>query len=72
MSAALFVVVLDGSEPKSLEDTSESFLIGKEGARWFDKHQLIVFKNGKAGAHTKHSTSLVCHIAAVVCCRCEL
>jgi hypothetical protein len=53
--AALFVVVLDESSPSSFDSSSESLLLGKSGARWFDKHQLIVFKNGVAGANLEHA-----------------
>lgn len=48
-AAALFVVALDDSEPSCPKEVSEALLLGTSSARWFDKHQLIVFKNGVAG-----------------------
>ncbi len=65
--AALFVVVLDDAQPANQTALSESLLLGSTGSRWFDKHQLIVFKNGMAGV-------CLCHWPVALCSRerCDL
>eukprot|EP00127_Corallochytrium_limacisporum_P002305 Clim_evm93s109 gene=Clim_evmTU93s109 len=54
---AIMVVVLDDQEPNSVLDCNNSLLHdGEQGNRWFDKSQLVVFGNGRAGFNIEHST----------------
>jgi carnitine O-acetyltransferase len=48
---SLFLLVLDSNEPETDDDMCSLLLHGngKGGDRFFDKHQMIVFDNGKAG-----------------------
>lgn len=66
IDSALFVVVLDDIELESLADLSKNMLCGlsilEKGAqvgtctnRWYDKLQLIVTKNAKAGINFEHT-----------------
>jgi carnitine O-acetyltransferase len=66
IDSALFVVVLDDIELDSLSDLSKNMLCGlsilEKGAqvgtctnRWYDKLQLIVTKNAKAGINFEHT-----------------
>lgn len=63
---ALFVVCLDHESPESLADLSKEMLCGistlEKGVqvgsctnRWYDKLQIIVTKNGKAGINFEHT-----------------
>lgn len=49
IQSALIVVCLDSITPSSLDEVSRLLLHGPGSNRWFDKHQLIVCQNGKAG-----------------------
>jgi carnitine O-acetyltransferase len=66
IDSALFVVVLDDIELDSLSDLSKNMLCGlsilEKGAqvgtctnRWYDKLQLIITKNAKAGINFEHT-----------------
>ncbi|CDR37639.1 CYFA0S01e13894g1_1 [Cyberlindnera fabianii] len=66
IDSALFVVVLDDIELESLSDLSKNMLCGlsilDKGAqvgtctnRWYDKLQLIITKNAKAGINFEHT-----------------
>lgn len=66
IDSALFIVVLDDIELDSLADLSKNMLCGlsilDKGAqvgtctnRWYDKLQLIVTKNAKAGINFEHT-----------------
>lgn len=63
---ALFVVCLDHTSPESMGDLSKNMLCGlstlEKGVqvgsctnRWYDKLQIIVTKNGKAGINFEHT-----------------
>lgn len=54
IDTALLVLVLDNSSPSTPQQVSDALLCG-ESSRWFDKHQLIVFENGVAGANLEHA-----------------
>eukprot|EP01060_Flectonema_neradi_P000262 TRINITY_DN10183_c0_g1_i1.p1 TRINITY_DN10183_c0_g1~~TRINITY_DN10183_c0_g1_i1.p1 ORF type:complete len:735 (+),score=141.91 TRINITY_DN10183_c0_g1_i1:62-2206(+) len=52
---AIMVVVLEPMEPRGDEELARLLLHGAGTNRWFDKHNLIVCKNGKAGINFEHS-----------------
>ena len=52
---AMMVVVLEPMEPRGDEELARLLLHGAGTNRWFDKHNLIVCKNGKAGINFEHS-----------------
>eukprot|EP00755_Sulcionema_specki_P009263 Sspe_Gene.43239::Locus_21047_Transcript_1_1_Confidence_1.000_Length_2369::g.43239::m.43239/K00624/E2.3.1.7; carnitine O-acetyltransferase len=52
---ALFVVVLDGMTPQYDEELARVLLHGAGTNRWFDKHNLVVCANGRAGINFEHS-----------------
>lgn len=63
---ALFVVCLDDSSPKTLQETCANMLcgtyeldrgvqIGTCTNRWYEKLQIIVAANGTAGINFEHS-----------------
>lgn len=43
------LVVLENAAPLTMDEVSRLILHGPCSNRWFDKHQLIVCSNGKAG-----------------------
>lgn len=66
IDTALFVVCLDHASPESLSDLSRNMLCGlsviEKGVqvgtctnRWYDKLQIIVTKNAKAGINFEHT-----------------
>ncbi|TFK39028.1 acyltransferase ChoActase/COT/CPT [Crucibulum laeve] len=55
IESAMIVVALDDTAPVTREDISWSCWVGDGRNRWFDKHQLIVFKNGRSGFLGEHS-----------------
>ena len=66
IDTALLVITLDGAAPADLEEAAASLLHGgsgapgcdySAGARWYDKHGLVVFENGKLGVNFEHSFS---------------
>eukprot|EP01065_Artemidia_motanka_P044894 TRINITY_DN6468_c0_g2_i2.p1 TRINITY_DN6468_c0_g2~~TRINITY_DN6468_c0_g2_i2.p1 ORF type:complete len:881 (+),score=303.46 TRINITY_DN6468_c0_g2_i2:88-2643(+) len=52
---ALFVVALDEFEPTHDEELARIILHGDGTNRWFDRHTLIVCRNGRAGINFEHS-----------------
>jgi len=56
MDHSLFIIALDQHEVSTKEERSNLFLHGKNGTnRWFDKHQVIVTKDGKLGMNFDHT-----------------
>jgi len=51
----MVIVALDNSTPTSREDLSWQAWVGDGRNRWFDKHQLIVWDNGRSGFVGEHS-----------------
>lgn len=49
IQSAMMIVCLDGVSCNSLDEFSRLLLHGPGSNRWFDRHQLIVCENGKAG-----------------------
>eukprot|EP01079_Euglenida_sp_SAG-EU17-18_P005804 gene5804-1035_t len=54
ISSALLVLCLDHIAPADLTELSRLLLHGPSTNRWFDKNQLIVCANGKAGFNFEH------------------
>eukprot|EP00667_Euglena_gracilis_P004438 EG_transcript_4462 len=54
IDTALMVLVLEDAEPTSHYDGLPLWLMGVE-SRWYDKHQLIVAKNGFVGINLEHA-----------------
>eukprot|EP00668_Euglena_longa_P046549 GGOE01062234.1.p1 GENE.GGOE01062234.1~~GGOE01062234.1.p1 ORF type:complete len:720 (+),score=178.70 GGOE01062234.1:33-2162(+) len=52
---ALFIVCLDFLAPANDDEYARLLLHGPGANRWFDKHNLIVASNGKAGFNFEHS-----------------
>ncbi|KAI0056558.1 acyltransferase ChoActase/COT/CPT [Artomyces pyxidatus] len=55
IESAMIVVALDDSKPVSREDLSWAAWVGNGRNRWYDKHQLIVFDNGRSAFLGEHS-----------------
>ncbi|GJN89602.1 hypothetical protein Rhopal_002589-T1 [Rhodotorula paludigena] len=55
IESAIIVVTLDSTTPYTREQKSWGLWVGDGKDRWFDKHQLIVFENGKSGFNGEHS-----------------
>ncbi|BGP15274.1 Carnitine O-acetyltransferase mitochondrial [Rhodosporidiobolus nylandii] len=55
IEGAIIVVSLDSTKPVTKEEKSRALWVGDEKDRWFDKHQLVVFENGKSGFNGEHS-----------------
>uniref|UniRef100_A0A0K3CET4 Nucleolar GTP-binding protein 2 n=2 Tax=Rhodotorula toruloides TaxID=5286 RepID=A0A0K3CET4_RHOTO len=55
IESAIIVVSLDSNSPYTREEHSWGLWVGDGKDRWFDKHQLIVFENGKSGFNGEHS-----------------
>ncbi|KAL6301959.1 acyltransferase ChoActase/COT/CPT [Sparassis latifolia] len=55
IESAMVVVCLDDTAPVTREDASWACWVGDGRNRFFDKHQLIVFENGKSGFLGEHS-----------------
>ncbi|KDQ62277.1 hypothetical protein JAAARDRAFT_121539 [Jaapia argillacea MUCL 33604] len=55
IDSAMLILCLDDTKPVSREDASWQLWVGDGRNRWFDKHQLIVFQNGKSGFLGEHS-----------------
>lgn len=45
----MIIVALDDSKPVTREDVSSRVWAGNAKNRWYDKHQFVVFDNGKSG-----------------------
>lgn len=56
IDSALIVVVLETAEPKTHDEVCRVGLLGTQN-RWYDKHELIVNKNGVMGCFFEHSHS---------------
>ncbi|KAI0051392.1 acyltransferase ChoActase/COT/CPT [Auriscalpium vulgare] len=55
IESAMIIVALDDSKPTSREDLSWAAWVGDGRNRWYDKHQLIVFDNGRSAFLGEHS-----------------
>ncbi|KAI9058200.1 acyltransferase ChoActase/COT/CPT [Trametes sanguinea] len=55
IESAIMVVCLDDTKPVTREQASWQCWVGDGRNRFFDKHQLIVFENGKSGFLGEHS-----------------
>lgn len=55
IQSALLVVVLDGLETAGLDELSRTLLHGPGTNRWFDRHNLIITHDGRAGLNFEHS-----------------
>ncbi|OSD07372.1 acyltransferase ChoActase/COT/CPT [Trametes coccinea BRFM310] len=55
IESAIMVVCLDDTAPVTREQASWQCWVGDGRNRFFDKHQLIVFENGKSGFLGEHS-----------------
>lgn len=56
IQSAIIVLALDKSQPVTREDISRAIWAGDGQSRFFDKHQLIVFDNGRSGFNGEHSS----------------
>ncbi|KAG8982888.1 Carnitine O-acetyltransferase mitochondrial, partial [Tulasnella sp. 427] len=55
IESAIIVVALDDTKPVTREDVSKACWTGDGRNRFYDKHQLVVFENGKSGFLGEHS-----------------
>lgn len=55
IESAMIVVCLDDTKPVTREDISWQCWVGDGKNRFYDKHQLIVFDNGRSGFLGEHS-----------------
>ncbi|KAK2460472.1 hypothetical protein APHAL10511_007519 [Amanita phalloides] len=55
IESAMIVVSLDEGKPVTREDISWNTWVGDGRNRWYDKHQLIVYDNGRSGFLGEHS-----------------
>jgi len=55
IESAMIVVALDNSRPTTREDLSWGTWVGDGRNRWYDKHQLIIWDNGRSGFLGEHS-----------------
>ncbi|EJF63177.1 acyltransferase ChoActase/COT/CPT [Dichomitus squalens LYAD-421 SS1] len=55
IESAILVVALDDTKPVTREQASWACWVGDGRNRFYDKHQLIVFENGKSGFLGEHS-----------------
>ncbi|KAI0688956.1 acyltransferase ChoActase/COT/CPT [Earliella scabrosa] len=55
IESAILIVCLDDSKPVTREQASWECWVGDGRNRFYDKHQLIVFENGKSGFLGEHS-----------------
>ncbi|KAG8892414.1 Carnitine O-acetyltransferase mitochondrial, partial [Tulasnella sp. 403] len=55
IESAIIVVALDDTTPFEREEVSRACWVGNGRNRFYDKHQLIVFENGKSGFLGEHS-----------------
>jgi len=53
----IFTVVLEDAEAGDRSAMSRSLLHGNPANRWYDKHQLVAYKDGKMGLVLEHSMS---------------
>ncbi|QRV92663.1 carnitine O-acetyltransferase [Ceratobasidium sp. AG-Ba] len=55
IESAIVVFALDDTKPVTRDDVSWGCWVGDGKNRWYDKHQFIVFENGKSGFLGEHS-----------------
>ncbi|KAF8895176.1 Choline/Carnitine o-acyltransferase-domain-containing protein [Infundibulicybe gibba] len=55
IASSMIVVCLDDTAPVTREQTSWGCWVGDGRGRWYDKHQLIVYENGRSGFLGEHS-----------------
>ncbi|KXN85033.1 Carnitine O-acetyltransferase, mitochondrial [Leucoagaricus sp. SymC.cos] len=55
IESAMIVVALDDTKPITREDVSWGMWVGDGRNRFYDKHQLIVYDNGRSGFLGEHS-----------------
>ncbi|GAA5855757.1 hypothetical protein JCM8547_001671 [Rhodosporidiobolus lusitaniae] len=55
IESAIIVISLDSNKPITREEKSWALWVGDGKDRWFDKHQLIVFEDGRSGFNGEHS-----------------
>ncbi|KAF9457441.1 acyltransferase ChoActase/COT/CPT [Collybia nuda] len=55
IESAMIVVCLDDTAPVTRDDVSWETWVGNGRNRWYDKHQLIVYENGRSGFLGEHS-----------------
>lgn len=55
VDSALFILVLEETSPTNINESSNIVFHGNGQNRWFDKLQVIVMKNGRAGLNMEHS-----------------
>lgn len=55
IESAMMVLCLDDTSPVTREQLSWSTWVGNGRNRWYDKHQLIVYENGRSGFLGEHS-----------------
>ncbi|KAF9555322.1 acyltransferase ChoActase/COT/CPT [Agrocybe pediades] len=55
IEGAMIVLALDDTKPVTREDISWQTWVGNGRNRWYDKHQLIVYDNGRSGFLGEHS-----------------
>ncbi|KAJ6525268.1 acyltransferase ChoActase/COT/CPT [Mycena vulgaris] len=55
IESAMIVICLDDTKPVTREEISTACWVGDGRNRFYDKHQLIVFDNGRSGFMGEHS-----------------
>ncbi|KAF8171964.1 acyltransferase ChoActase/COT/CPT [Mycena galopus ATCC 62051] len=55
IESAMIIVCLDDTKPVTREEISTACWVGNGRNRFYDKHQLIVFDNGRSGFLGEHS-----------------
>ncbi|KAG9035876.1 Carnitine O-acetyltransferase mitochondrial [Tulasnella sp. JGI-2019a] len=55
IESAIVVVALDDTKPVTREQVSHACWVGNGRNRFYDKHQIVVFGNGKSGFLGEHS-----------------
>ncbi|KAF8630954.1 hypothetical protein AX17_005310 [Amanita inopinata Kibby_2008] len=55
IESSMIIVALDDTKPVTREDISWGTWVGNGRNRWYDKHQLIVYDNGRSGFMGEHS-----------------
>jgi carnitine O-acetyltransferase len=55
IDAGLYVLCLDNSPVSSLRDRAEKLLHNRGDNRYFDKYQIVVFKDGRVGSIFEHA-----------------
>ncbi|KAH9080431.1 acyltransferase ChoActase COT CPT [Lactarius deliciosus] len=55
IESAMIVVALDNSSPTSRNDLSWGAWVGNGRNRWYDKHQLVVWDNGRSAFLGEHA-----------------